>query len=308
MSKTKDDERGRKCFIITPIGDITSDTFRKAKGVIESVIKPVLQKYGFVDISPAYEILESGMIGNQIINRIVNDDLVVTNLTGNNPNVMYELAVRHAIAKPIIHICEEGTLLPFDIKDSRTIFYRDDMLGTKELQKDFDSYVSNIDYLKEYVDNPIYSGIKMGLILQKMNDDGRQTEAELLQKILDIVSAGTKTQSSKTRRVYANGNDFKMVKDADYIIRVNACAMAKYLDFLAKLRKEMSNIGVLVLGVNSSDILLNCQNKVSEDLLREKIRSIANETGIRITMLHNPDIVPSFEEMLQESLRQDKAK
>ena len=38
----KDIENKKTCFIITPIGDEKSDTFRRAKGVIESVIKPVL--------------------------------------------------------------------------------------------------------------------------------------------------------------------------------------------------------------------------------------------------------------------------
>ena len=37
-------EQGKKCFIITPIGSDGSEIFRKAKGVIESVIKPVLEK------------------------------------------------------------------------------------------------------------------------------------------------------------------------------------------------------------------------------------------------------------------------
>lgn len=145
----------KKCFIITPIGDEGSNTFRKAKGVIESAIKPVLQENGFDDIKPAYEIMESGMIGKQIVNRIIKDDLVVANLTGNNPNVMYELAIRHVIAKPIIHICENGATLPFDIKDSRTIFYNDDMLGTEELKNMFRKFVLNLDYSKHYTDNPI---------------------------------------------------------------------------------------------------------------------------------------------------------
>ena len=46
----------KRCFIITPIGDERSETFRMAKGVIESVIKPVLERNGFEDIKPAYEI------------------------------------------------------------------------------------------------------------------------------------------------------------------------------------------------------------------------------------------------------------
>lgn len=182
-------KQGANCFIITPIGNENSDIFRKAKGVIDSVIKPVLVKHGFDDIKPAYEILESGMISNQIINRIVNDDLVVANLTGNNPNVMYELAIRHATTKPIIHICENGTVLPFDIKDNRTIFYKDDMLGVQELNKSFENFVIQIDYSKEYKDNPIYNARKIAVLLHDMDNEGRQTEAELLRTILSEISS-----------------------------------------------------------------------------------------------------------------------
>ena len=178
----------KRCFIITPIGDERSETFRMAKGVIESVIKPVLERNGFEDIKPAYEILESGMIGNQIIDRIVNDDLVIANLTGNNPNVMYELAIRHAAAKPIIHICEDGTKLPFDIKDSRTIFYKNDMLGTKELIERLECFVKEVDYEKEYMDNPIYNGIQTGRILKDLNESGKGNEAQLLLQIINLLS------------------------------------------------------------------------------------------------------------------------
>lgn len=124
-----------KCFIITPIGNSDSEIFRQISGVINSVIKPTLKKYGFLDIKAAHEISEPGSINTQIINRIVNDDLVIANLTENNPNVMYELCLRHVTAKPIIHICEIGTTLPFDIKDNRTIFYKNDMYGVFELSE-----------------------------------------------------------------------------------------------------------------------------------------------------------------------------
>ena len=111
----EDKVQKKKCFIITPIGEKDSDIFRQADGVIKSVIRPVLKEHGFNDICAAHEITKSGMINNQIINRIVEDDLVVANLTDRNPNVMYEVCLRHVTAKPIIHICETGTVLPFDI-------------------------------------------------------------------------------------------------------------------------------------------------------------------------------------------------
>lgn len=169
-------EKSMKCFIITPIGDENSKTFRKAKGVIEGVIKPILEDCGFQDIKPAYEIMESGMIGNQIIGRIVNDDLVVANLTENNPNVMYELAIRHATAKPIIHICESGTTLPFDIKDNRTIFYENDILGARELSEKLRNFVTKIDYSIKHRDNPIYSAIQVSNILDEIENGEKSSE------------------------------------------------------------------------------------------------------------------------------------
>jgi hypothetical protein len=43
-------------------------------------------------------------------------DLVVADLTGANPNVYYELALRHSTAKPFVHLAREGTEIPFDIR------------------------------------------------------------------------------------------------------------------------------------------------------------------------------------------------
>lgn len=200
MDKSKK-EQGKKCFIITPIGDSASDTFRMAKGVIESVIKPVLNQNGYDDIKPSYEINQTGMINTQIISRIMDDDLVIANLTGNNPNVMYELCLRHVTAKPIIHICQSGTVLPFDIKDNRTIFYKDDMLGAHELMSKLESFVKEIDYKKEYVDNPIYNAQRMGKLLKEVPADSENNvQIEILQSILSELD-NVKIQLSKVQKV-----------------------------------------------------------------------------------------------------------
>ena len=185
-----DEERNlqdKKCFIITPIGNEDSDIFRRAKGVIESAIKPVLEKYGYVDIKPAYEINISGMINTQIINRIIEDDLVIANLTENNPNVMYELCLRHVVAKPIIHICERETKLPFDIKDSRTIFYDNDMLGVEEFKNKLKKFMNEISYEKAYMDNPIYNAYKYGKLLKETEGTENNEIIKLLVKLLGEV-------------------------------------------------------------------------------------------------------------------------
>ena len=54
---------------------------------------------------------------------LMDAELVIADLTGNNANVYYELSFRHAIAKPVIHMALQDTRLSFDVQDNRTIFY-----------------------------------------------------------------------------------------------------------------------------------------------------------------------------------------
>lgn len=175
----------KKCFIITPIGNEGSEIRMKAEGIISAVIAPVLEKTGY-KMFVAHKISESGSITNQIIGHIVSDELVIANLTGLNANVMYELAVRHAIRKPVICIIENGTQLPFDLVSDRAIFYNDNMLSVNYTQ---DALAKAINELKdsEKPDNPIYRAIKNESIIEKAQGIEGQ-EGDVLQIILDKLS------------------------------------------------------------------------------------------------------------------------
>ena len=85
----------KQCFIVTPLGMVGSEIRRKADGVIEAVLNPILEEFEYKVIAP-HEIDNPGSITKQIIEHLLHDELVIANLTNLNPNVMYELAVRHA--------------------------------------------------------------------------------------------------------------------------------------------------------------------------------------------------------------------
>src|SRR5262249_50184953 len=125
-----------------------------ADGLIRVVIRPVLADMGF-KVEAGHEIPNPGSINIQVIERLLSCDLVVANLTELNPNVMYELAVRHAKRLPVVTVADVLTKLPFDIVDERTIFYTNDIHGVFDMTDKFRNAVLAAMEEKE-PDNPVY--------------------------------------------------------------------------------------------------------------------------------------------------------
>lgn len=159
-----------QCFVITPIGDENSEIRRHIEGIIDAVIKPALEKD--YEIEVAHRISTPGSITKQIIEAIYNSKLVIANLTNCNPNVMYELALRHGIGKPVIMIAVEGTKLPSDVMMQRTIFYRNDALGVLELRDKLRETAAKIDFEK-----------KCGMVFEALGEISH--DAAMLKKVAE---------------------------------------------------------------------------------------------------------------------------
>ena len=172
----------KTAFIIAMIGVVNSRERRRIDGLIDLLIDPVLKEFDLSAVA-SHRIDESGSITDQIINRLLNAKLVVCDLTYNNPNVMYELAIRHAAQLPVVLIAEEETKIPFDIGDQRTTFFKPDYSGLVEFrpmlkdkieavlkQQKLDNPVSRVVRERLFKESAAGKGDNLGFLAEQISD------------------------------------------------------------------------------------------------------------------------------------------
>ncbi|WP_157962360.1 hypothetical protein [Homoserinimonas sp. OAct 916] len=110
----------KTCFVVSPIGSADSVERKHADLVLSSLIEPALEGLG-LEVVRADRISKPGLITGQVIEHIAQAALVIADLSFANPNVYYELALRHAVRRPVVQLIRTGDKLPFDVGQYRTV-------------------------------------------------------------------------------------------------------------------------------------------------------------------------------------------
>ena len=115
----------KTCFVIMPFGKKTEVGGQEINfdDVYEYLIKPPLEKLK-VDVTRCDKLPNAGSVHRDMIEHVLRDDLAVVDITTLNPNVFYELGVRHALRRSAtLLLRKKGTQSPFNIQGMRTIEY-----------------------------------------------------------------------------------------------------------------------------------------------------------------------------------------
>src|SRR6187455_1594909 len=113
----------KTCFVVGPIGTVGTETRKCADFLLKGIIRPAIEESLNLKIWRADEDHQPGMITDKVIDDIYSSNLVVADLSELNPNVFYELGIRHSASLPTIHMAASGTKLPFDNLGHRVIFF-----------------------------------------------------------------------------------------------------------------------------------------------------------------------------------------
>lgn len=165
------EKKEKIAFVICPIGDRDTAIRKRSDQMLKYIITPVVEKFGYKPIR-ADEIPKPGTITSQIVEHILDDPLVIADLTGRNANVFYELAVRHIIEKPTIQIIEKGETIPFDVVTQRTIeIDHKDLDSVEEAKKSLEKQIAAVEKDPTLVDSPIRTAVNMKSLRASSNPE-----------------------------------------------------------------------------------------------------------------------------------------
>jgi hypothetical protein len=118
----------RLAFTLMPFQDPLTRIYRE-------IIKPTVERAGLV-CKRADDYRSNRVVMQDIWKAICEARVVIADLTGLNPNVMYELGIAHTVGKTTILIFQKGSAVsfPFDLAHIRRIEYEDSAIGGKALE------------------------------------------------------------------------------------------------------------------------------------------------------------------------------
>lgn len=156
-------------FVLTPIGSEGSDERKRADEVLD-IISPIAVDLD-MKVVRADLLDKPGRITTQIVQAINEASVVIADLTGHNPNVMYELGVADTLGKPAIIITDDPSGLPFDRAHERA--FRLDSMHFKEV-RDFTKKLRNALHAAmgdDEVDNPVTAAAGVAALSERAPTD-----------------------------------------------------------------------------------------------------------------------------------------
>ncbi len=170
-------ERQQTCFVVMPFGAKPSGLTQRPHDfdkIYRVVIRRAVELAGMRCIR-ADEAAGSRLIHTDMFRDLRDQPLVIADLSLQNPNVLYELGIRHVMSKSgTVLMCENGSRpLPFDIGLSRVGFYEYDgvSLDWEEAERLVERLrIALLESASGAPDSPVHALLER--VLSQASDDG----------------------------------------------------------------------------------------------------------------------------------------
>jgi hypothetical protein len=294
-----------------PIGKPDSDARKHSDKVYRHIIKKALEEN-----NPPYHCIRADEVSrpNNIIRDVVQHlydaDVVIADLTDQNPNVFYELGARHALSGKTILISADMKFLPFDLQIYRTIIY--DITNPDSIEDAINkirSYISDIEAHPDSNDNPILETLGKKTIPStyvdpiKQIDNIRNSVDDFKYSFFNFMERDLANEIRKTVSSILSEYQTEPTRTISQIVSINKSgisniyptridAYAQIVDLLDGATQQISLMGISLRKFFHNDTDVN-----------EKIKSFKNKNALKWHVLV---LDPESEQAMFRSIREQE--
>ena len=192
------------CFVISPIGESGSDSRKRSDQILNHIIKPAVEQAGLTAVRSDH-LPSSGIITSQIIRHIINDRIIVADLTDQNPNVFYELALRHAFRKPVVQLILADQKIPFDVQGVRTVQYSLTLDGVAQAREQVTKQINSALAKGYEVESPVTVAAQLQELTRSTTPEIQlliKTIADQIESLNKSVADVNKSVADVSRAIY----------------------------------------------------------------------------------------------------------
>ncbi len=230
-----------KCFVIMPISDKQGYPIGHFTKVYEQIFKPAIKEAGYKPYRVDEDCLSSSII-QKIYDGLTKAPMAICDLSSANPNVLYELGIRHSFDLPVILVKDEKTNFIFDISTINTVTYQSDRV--------YENVISAIENIKTAIEETkIQSGrgtvlsilnVEKAIIAEKRLNQEDKTELILNRIMVDLQQIKEMSLMNEKRK-----NIFKYsADDSNRLLYVNTVINnSLYEDMKNKIYQLKQDLG-----------------------------------------------------------------
>src|SRR6185503_906521 len=134
-------EENRDAFVIMPFSSTAACSAKQWTEIYENLFKPAVEECGY---SCERAKSKTGSLIKSIIEKLRTSRIVLADITDRNPNVFYELGVRHSLSKRTIILAQGVQHVPSDLRGYWFIDYETTLGGVNPFKQEISRLLNEI--------------------------------------------------------------------------------------------------------------------------------------------------------------------
>ena len=142
----------RTVFVIMPFSGTETHDEAEWTNIYETILKPAVEACGYLCERAR---ISTGSLIKTIVGDLRNSTIVLADITDRNPNVFYELGVRHSLSKRTIIVAQRYDDIPSDLRGYWSVIYGTRQWEVDKFKDEIKRIISEIEKDPDRSDSPV---------------------------------------------------------------------------------------------------------------------------------------------------------